>query len=741
MFKMGFIIALLIISLNAYCDPIKEARAAYSRGDFKGASLFYKEGLSKKKSLEILFFLADSLKNEGNLSSFKEIKLDPPSSYLRDGIYFYHKGMYEKAEVLFKKAGNSYGYVGMALCRKARGDFRKAEKYLILAKELSFQNPLAYINLVNIYSLFGEDEKKHKVFKEGLKNTKSPLLLFEFAKSLAYQGLLSESYNILQKLHQAEPDNLFYKEELVKVLLARGKEKHKKHQHTHGVLHRLHRIGEIEKDIFSKIRHSEIEKVYLQGFINILLNFFTSGMEKMRGVLERDKSFFIARQRLLFIYKEVGFMAKILPDVYQDAVSNAKGLAILDVYLAELYMKKGSITEASIHSKNALRKDPNLDKAYFVLGNIYYLENQFLDFFKSYIKGAFLSSSLNSFYFYLGEAFSLRWFPLYLFTYLFIWLDSFILLIITHWIGNFLIRGYPMLCRYIIKKRWILYLYLPVAILFLSSLFISKEVIKNVPLELIKPYLFFLLLYLPSGIILVLLFSLIITALIKWPPLRIYLSFVLISLSIDIAMIMLITCLFPFFIEHPMVYEVALVVALVFRRLAWRLFLFIIAIYWLWYRYLISKGLYYIKEDNLEKARSTFKKALLPIRIIKAIEPTYSLMASEVLWKMTLLYLKKNEPLLIPKAWQLIERSIEEWWPLNHKANFLYHLSFGLSEIMEGKIESAKESLLKMVKLPEFKRKIPFIHVLLEAINRDDFLKLKRDERGKYLFSLLVDLK
>ncbi|MEW6482022.1 MAG: hypothetical protein AB1397_03325, partial [bacterium] len=359
MFKMRFIIALLIISLNAYCDSIKEARAAYSRGDFKRASLFYKEALTKKKSLEILFFLADSLKNEGNLSSFKEIKLDPPLSYLRDGIYFYHKGMYEKGEVLFKKAGNSYGYVGMALCRKARGDFRKAEKYLILAKGLSLQNPLVYINLLNIYSLLGEDEKKHKVFKEGLKNTRSPLLLFEFAKSLAYQGLLSESYNILQKLHQAEPDNLFYKEELVKVLLARGEEKHK-HQHTHGVLHRLHRIEEIEKDIFSKIRHSEIEKVYLQGFMNILLNFFTSGMEKMNEVLERDKSFFIARQRLLFIYKEVGFMAKILPDVYRDALSNAKGLAILDVYLAELYMKKGSITEAYIHSKNALRKDPNL---------------------------------------------------------------------------------------------------------------------------------------------------------------------------------------------------------------------------------------------------------------------------------------------------------------------------------------------------------------------------------------------
>ncbi|MEW6482795.1 MAG: hypothetical protein AB1397_07380, partial [bacterium] len=383
----------------------------------------------------------------------------------------------------------------------------------------------------------------------------------------------------------------------------------------------------------------------------------------------------------------------------------------------------------------------NLDRAYFVRGNVYYLKNQFLDSFKSYIKGAFLSSSLDNFYFYLGEAFSLRWFPLYLFTYLFIWLDSFILLMITHWIGNFLIRGYPMLCRYIIKKRWILYLYLPIAILFLFSLFISKDVIKNVPLELIKPYLFFLLLYLPSGIILVLLFSLIITALIKWPPLRIYLSFVLISLSIDIAMIMLITCLFPFFIEHPMVYEVALVVALVFRRLAWRLFLFIIAIYWLLYRYLISKGLRYIKEDNLEKAISIFKKALLSIRIIKAIEPTYSSMASEALFGMTLVYFKRNEPLLIPKAWQLIERSIEEWWPLNHKANFLYHLSFSLSEIMEGRIESAKESFLKMLKLPEFKRKIPFIHVLWETINRDDFLKLKRDERGKYLFSLLVDLK
>ncbi|MEK9149292.1 MAG: hypothetical protein AAB267_04515, partial [Candidatus Desantisbacteria bacterium] len=406
--------------------------------------------------------------------------------------------------------------------------------------------------------------------------------------------------------------------------------------------------------------------------------------------------------------------------LHKELIKELPGDSLPDVFMSDLYGKKGSYTEALSYAQRAMAKEPFFDEPYFALGNAYYYNNKFIEALLAYQKGFWLSKDRKTLNIWLEEAFMNRYFPLFCFGYTAIWIATFFLLSLIHYTGMFLIRGYPALKRYVIKKRWVFYLYLGnFLVLFLSSLF-GKGNFRFIPLDLLKEALLFLACLLPIGILIILAVSLLISFIIKIPKVRIYLSFILLDFSLDIAIILMLASMLPIFTDHPMIFGIFSIGVIIFRRGRLILLLAPIFIFWLWYNAAIHKGYRLIKEGKIDEAISLFRKRFSNLRFIRWLEPTYSHMASSAFLGEIYGLIKQDKWEEIPSVWKPIEKSLSEWWPLNDSSVFLYQWTNLLFRIKNGEV--VESELKKMLQTPEYKKRKRAIYAILA------FSEGKKDE-------------
>lgn len=700
---MKRLIFFICLSFPSWGELIK-AKAYFLKWDFKNAQIIYEEELKKTNNPLILFNLAICYQKQGRLLYFKNLKTDYPN--LRDGLFFFYKGNYKKAFNSFSRDKTRCAYIGMGMCKKAEGDFKKAEKLFLKAKGI-----LGYVNLSNLYLVLGKEKKYLKTIEEGIKNTKDTELFFSFAKFLNDKKRFYEAFNILKELQEKEEENILIKEELLKTLMFLGKE---------------------EEEIFSIIKASYEERMYLEGCFCAFSRLYFRAFRQFSS-----STIPLASLKALWITKELSLKKKA-DELYKEISLLIPEEATADVYLAELWTKLGSLSAAFNYAKNALKKEPNLEIAHFALGNIYYLKNDFKNAIISYKNGINQSFSQKHFYLFLNEAFTLRFLPIFLSGYALLWIITIFLLLLIHLTGMSLIKDYPSLKRYAVKKRYLLYFYPFVTTIFIASLILGERTIKYVPIELLQKTLTTLITFLPCSIIFILILSLILGNIIKWPKLKIYLSFVLLDISLDIAIIVLVSSLVPFFADYPSVFSVISIICVVlFRRARFFVICFVLLVLHLFLSHYLLSGYKNVEKGRLKEGGRVFKNVLRAIWIIKWLEPTYSDIAASCILGKTFILLKRNEYREIEAAWNPLLKSLKDWWPLNIRAKFLYDFSICLSEIMQGEKEEAFSMLKNIASISEYKNKqgISFLFNLLsERIER----KEKKEKYINFIISYLA---
>jgi|GEM_PF-6070533 len=689
----------LLISFRSW-PSLNTSKGYFLKWQFKNSQFLYEKELEKTRNPAILFNLAICFQKQGNLLSFKNIKTDYPN--LRDGLFYYYNGEYNKALNSFKEDKTLYSYIGMGMVKKAKGDFKGAERLF----KKACPTPLGYINLCDLYLILGREKSFLSILESGIKKTHDDELLFRFAMYLNDKKRDNEALNILKMLKEKEPENILVKEEVLKTLIYLGKE---------------------EDEIFSIIQPTEIERLYLTGCFCAFTQAYLRAFREFEACYEKEPDFTLAKMRALWMAKEIGWRAKA-ESLYKEISKALPGDGLCNVYLAEAYTKMGSLTLAFKYAKNALKKEPNLERAHFALGNVYYLKSDFIRAILSYKNGINLSSSKKYFYLFLESAFVLRFLPIFLSGYLILWLITILVLLLINTTGMFLIKPYPSLKRYAVKKRYLLYFYPLTTAIFLLSLIFGERMIRFVPIELLKDSFISLAIYLPAGIISILILSLILGKIIKWPKLRIYLSFILLDISLDIAIIVLISSLIPFFADYPQVFSVvSIIVVVLFRRLRFFIACLILLFFHIGFSLYVLSGYKKVEKDELFKADKIFKKAISSLWFIKWLEPTYSDMASTCILGGVFIAIKRNEFEKIEMLWSPLLKSLENWWPLNTRARFLYNWSIILSLILQEKKDLAKERLKSIIEIPEYKNKggISFLYKLLG----EEFYEKKKPER------------
>ncbi|MDI6751811.1 MAG: hypothetical protein QME07_02995 [bacterium] len=698
---IGFV---LVLANICFADAIIDGRANLSRGNIKKARAIFSEELKRRPDPYLLFLLADCYQKEGKIDSYNKIDLaNCPQFYgeIRDGLWYLYQGSWTLAYSSFEQVSkqSAYSLIGMGLVKKAEGKLSEAEELYLLAKKKEPTCHLSYLHLFFLYSIKGEKEKAMEVLAEGAIKTSSSELLYELSGLLINEKNLKLATKILLELQKAEPNNILVKERVAIFLLGTGLS-----------------MEEIASDEVDKI-----DRLYLEGVMAISSQYYTTALRRFSELEEKEPGFYLARLRMFWLYKELSLKTKA-EGLYKELIKELPGDSLPDVFMSNIYGKKGSYTESLTYAERAVTKEPFFDRPYFALGNAYYYNNKFFEALLAYQKGFWLSKDKRTLNIWLEEAFMNRYFPLFCFGYTAIWIATFFLLSLIHCTGMFLIRGYPALKRYVIKKRWVFYLYLGnFLILFLSSLF-GKGNFKFIPLDLLKEALLFLTFLLPLGIIIILAASLLISFIIRIPKVRIYLSFILLDFSLDIAIILMLASFLPAFTDHPKIFEILSIGVIIFRRGRFILLLSPIAIFWLWYNAAIHKGYCLIEEGKIGEAISLFRKRFSNLKFIWWLEPTYSHMASSAFLGEIYCLIKQNKWEEIPSVWKPIEKSLSEWWPLNDTSVFLYQWTNLLFRIKNG--EATESELKKMLETPEYRKRKRAIYALLAFFEgqKDEYL-------------------
>ncbi|MFH0775477.1 MAG: hypothetical protein V2A53_08340 [bacterium] len=695
----------LVFASICFADAIIDGRAFFAKGKIKEARAIFSEELKRKPCPDLLFLLADCYQKEGLSASYKKIDLTgcPPFyESIRDGLWYLYQGSYTLAYSSFEEVNSESAYclIGMGMARKAEGKLSEAEKLYLSAKEKEPLLSLSYLHLFWLYSAKGDESHASEVLAEGITRTHSPELLYEFSGLLLKEGSLKPASGVLLELERLEPDNILIKEKIALLLLNKGVPL---------------------EEVPARITSNESERLYLEGMVALSSQLYMTALRRFYSVEEKEPSLYLVKLRRLWLYKELSLRTKA-EILYKELIKELPGDSLPDVFMSDIYGKKGSYTEALLFAKRAVVKEPFFDRPYFALGNGYYYNNRFIEAVLAYQKGFWLTKDRKTLNIWLEEAFVNKYFPLFCFGYTAIWIATFFLLALIHYTGMFLIRGYPALKRYVIKKRWVFYLYFGnFLVLLLSSLF-GKGSFKFIPLDMLKEVLLFLTILLPVGILILLLVSLLISFIIKIPKVRIYLSFILLDFSLDIAIILMLASFLPAFTDHPVIFEILSIGVIIFRRGRLILLLAPIAIFWFWYNASIYKGYYLIEEGKIDEAISLFKKRFSNLGFIRWLEPTYSHMASAAFLGQITGLIKQNKWEEISSVWKPIEKSLSEWWPLNDSSVFLYQWTNLLFRIKKG--ESVDAELLKMFKIPEYKKRKRAIYALLALSEgkKDEYL-------------------
>jgi tetratricopeptide (TPR) repeat protein len=699
---IGFV---LIFASISFADAIIDGRANLFKGKVKEARVIFSEELKRKPCPYLLFLLADCYQKEGEPTFYKKIDLaNCPPFYesIRDGLWYLYQGSSTLAYSSFEKAKieSAYSLIGMGLARKAEGKLKEAEKLYFAAKEKEPTCHLSYLHLFFLYSMKGNKEKATEVLAEGITKTNSPELIYEFSDLLLKEGSLKPATDLLLELERIEPNNILIKEKIAFLLLNKGIPM---------------------EEVPTKISSDESERLYLDGILALSSQFYSTALRRFSSIGEKDPGFYLARLKILWLYKELSIRGDA-ERLYKELIKKMPGDSLPDLFMSDIYGKVGSYTESLSYAEQAIRKEPFFDRPYFALGNAYYYNNRFIEAVLAYQKGFWLSKERRTLKIWIEEAFVNKYFPLFCFGYTAVWIATLFLLALIHCTGMFLIRGYPALKRYVIKKRWVFYLYLGnFLILFFSSLF-GKGGFKFIPLDLLKEALFFLTIVLPIGILIILMVSLLISFIIKIPKIRIYLSFILLDFSLDIAIILMLASMLPVFTNNPEIFEIFSIGVIIFRRGWIILLLFPMSIFWLWYNASIHKGYRLIEEEKTDEAISLFRKRFGSLGFIRWLEPTYSHMASSAFLGEIYGLIKQNKWEEIPFVWKPIEKSLGEWWPLNDTSVFLYQWTNLLFRIKNG--ESVESELGKMLETPEYRKRKRAIYALLSLSEgkRDEYL-------------------
>jgi tetratricopeptide (TPR) repeat protein len=501
--------------------------------------------------------------------------------------------------------------------------------------------------------------------------------------------------NILLSLHRKEPKNIFIKEKLGIALLAKG--------------------YSIE-EVLSMIEKNEADALYLEGILSIASQqFYLMAGCKFAEAAERDPSFLLSKMRELWVYKEIG-LKKNAEEVYCQLLQEIPGSGLCDLYMSKLHTNIGEPETATLYAKRAVRKEPLLSVAYLALANAHYYENRFISALLSYRKGLFLSADRSHLYSYLQEAFCRRYFPMFAAGYLIVWAITLFLLLLVHYVGIFLIRGYPTLSRYVVKKRWLFYLYIMnTGILFLSCVF-GKETFRFIPLNILKEIFLFLTIILPIAIFSILGLAILLSFAVKWPKLRIYLSFVLLDFSLDIAIILMMASLIPVFCDYPKVFTAFAAFGIIFRRFGVAALILAIFLFYLWYSTSINRGYSLIEKGEMDKGISLFRRLRSSIGFIFWLEPTYSDMVASAIMGEVYALTKREKWEEISMLWKPIEKSLKDWWPLNVRARFFYEWSVALSKAKTDNVSEAKRDVERMLEVSEFEKRRPAIEALSALI-------------------------
>ncbi len=703
-------LSLFLLSLPCTAD-VKTAKSYFLKWQFEKAQIAYEEELKKTNNPEILFSLVICYQKQGRLSSFKNIKTDYPE--LRNALFFFCKGEYKDAFNAFSMDKTPYSYIGMGMIKKAQGDFNAAEKLFLKAKPLS----LAYKNLADLYLLLGKEKSFLKILKEGIKKTNDNELLLRFAIKLNDKKMFNEALNILKMLEKNEPDNILIKEEMLKTLMRLGKE---------------------EEEIFSEIIASEIDKIYLKGCFSAFNQRYHRAYLKFNECYEKQPNFLISKRNLLWMVKELKWKRKA-DELYKEISFSLPGDGLCDVYLAEVYTEIGSLNSGFKYARNALKKEPNLERAHFALGNLYYLKSDFIRAILSYKNGINLSESQKYFYFFLEDAFTLRYAPLFSLFYIALFLITLTLLFLTHFVGRFIIRGYPGLKRYLVRKKWLIPIYLITGIIFFIAIFIGEEMIKFVPIMVLKEIFIILMGYLFITVIVPIILILTIGTLIKWPKLKIYLTFFLLDNSLDVTIVLGFSALLPIFIQYPSIYDTFSFSFIILRRIGLVTILLSMFLFYLWFNRFVLIGYKMAEKGDLNGALARFQKALSSISFIKWLEPTYSDMASFCILGKVFILLKKNEFERIEEQWTPLIKSLEDWWPLNIRTKFLYDWSIILSLIMQEKKDIAKERLKAISLIPEYNKKLSNLSFLFSLLEEKPLEEKKLEKHLSFIICYLKE--
>ncbi|MBU1599364.1 hypothetical protein KKG61_04580, partial [bacterium] len=659
----------------------------------------------------------------GLSAEYKKIDLTgcPPFyKQIKQGLGYLYQGSYTLAYSSFEeaKAESAYALIGMGMARKAEGKFKEAEELYLTAKKKEPTCHLSYLHLFYLYSIKGDEPNALEVLAEGITMTHSPELLYEFSGLLLKEGDLKPATGVLLELDNLEPNNILVKERIALLLLNKGVPL---------------------EEVPGRLTSNEVERLYLEGMVCLSSQLYMTALRRFSSVEKKEPSFYLARLRILWLYKELSLRTKA-ESLYKELIKELPGDSLPDVSMSNICGKKGSYTEALSYAKRAVTKEPSFDRPYFALGNAYYYNNRFIEAVLAYQKGFWLSKDRSTLNIWLEEAFVNKYFPMFCFGYIAVWIATLFLLALIHFTGMFLIRGYPALKRYVIKKRWVFYLYLGnLLVLFLSSLF-GKGNFKFIPLEMLKEVLFFLTILLPIGILIILAVSLLVSFIIKIPKVRIYLSFILLDFSLDIAIILMLASFLPAFTDHPVIFEILSIGVIIFRRGGFILLLSPIFIFWLWYNSSIHKGYYLIEERKIDEAISLFRKRFANLIFIRWLEPTYSHMASSAFLGEIYALIKQERWEEIPSVWKPIEKSLGEWWPLNDSSVFLYQWTNLLSKIKKGEFVSSE--LEKMLETPEYKKRKRAIYALLALCGKNEYLsQMQSLPKDKNLEPIIEELR
>ncbi len=693
---IGFI---LIFAKLCFADAITDGRAFFVRGNIKEARVVFSKELKRKPDPYLLFLLVDCYQKEGRIAEYKKIDMaNCPSFYesIRDGLWYLYQGSSTLAYSSFEasKSESAYSLIGMGLARKAEGKLTAAKKLYLSAKEKEPLCHLSYLHLFYLYLMKQDEPNALEVLAEGITKTNSPHLLYEFSDLLIKEKNLGLATKILSELQRGEPDNILVKERVALFLLSRGLS--------------MKEIADDETD--------KIDRLYLEGIMALSSQHYANSLQKFSQLKEEEPCFYLAKLRLFWLCKEFSLKTKG-ESLYKELIKELPGDSQPDVLMSDLYGKVGSYTESLTYAKKAVAKEPFFDKPYFAIGNADYYNNDFSKTVLAYQKGFWLTKDGKTLNVWLEEAFANKYFPLFCFGYTVIWIATFFLLALIHYTGMFLIRGYPALKRYVIKKRWVFYLYLGnFLVLFLSSLF-GKGNFRFIPLDLLKETLLFLTVLLPVGILIILGLSLLVSFIIKIPKVRIYLSFILLDFSLDIAIILMLASFLPAFTDHPVIFGIFSIGVIIFRRGRLILLLAPLTIFWFWYNASIHKGYRLIKEGKIDEAISLFRKRFTNLGFIRWLEPTYSHMVSQAFLGEIYASLKQDKWEGIPSVWKPIEKALIEWWPLNDTSVFLYQWTNLLFRIKNG--ELVESELTKMLETPEYKKRKRAIYALFAFSSRE----------------------